>query len=57
MENQTVITVEALINAPEDTVWALWTNPEDIKHFDFADYRFSEDASSRDEWIFRATAA
>jgi uncharacterized protein YndB with AHSA1/START domain len=31
MENQTVITVEALINAAEDTVWALWTNPEDIK--------------------------
>lgn len=31
MENQTVITVEALINASEDRVWALWTNPEDIK--------------------------
>ncbi|AEJ00087.1 UPF0246 protein yaaA [Nitrosomonas sp. Is79A3] len=28
------------------------TNSEDIKHFDFAGYQFSEDASSRDEWIF-----
>ena len=28
------------------------TNPEDIQHFDFSGYQFSEDASSRDEWIF-----
>jgi cytoplasmic iron level regulating protein YaaA (DUF328/UPF0246 family) len=28
------------------------TNPEDIKHFDVAGYRFGENASSKDEWIF-----
>ena len=28
------------------------TDPENIKRFDFAGYRFSEDASNQDEWIF-----
>ena len=28
------------------------TNPEDIKHFDVAGYRFSESASSTNEWVF-----
>ena len=28
------------------------TNPEAIKHFDIAGYRFSAGDSSQDEWIF-----
>ena len=31
------------------------TNPEDIKHFDVAGYRFSENASNTNEWIFMRT--
>ena len=31
------------------------TNPEDIKHFDVAGYRFSESTSSANEWIFTRT--
>jgi uncharacterized protein YndB with AHSA1/START domain len=28
--NKTLITVETVVNAPIDTVWTKWTNPEDI---------------------------
>jgi uncharacterized protein YndB with AHSA1/START domain len=36
MENTTVITVEALVNVQESTVWALWTNPEHIVQWNTA---------------------
>lgn len=48
MENQTVITVEALINASEDNVWAFWTNPEDIKIWNTASDDWHTTAATND---------
>ena len=31
-----MITVEAIIEAPIEVVWNLWTNPEHVKHWNFA---------------------
>lgn len=36
MENKTQITIEALINAPVDKVWAAWNNPDDIMQWNMA---------------------
>ena len=36
MENKTEITIEALINAPVDKVWAAWNNPDDIMQWNMA---------------------
>ena len=33
---KTIIEVQALIDAPIDIVWKKWTNPEDIKKWNFA---------------------
>jgi uncharacterized protein YndB with AHSA1/START domain len=35
-EDTTVITVQAVINAPINMVWNCWTNPEDIVHWNHA---------------------
>ncbi len=48
MKNQTVITVEALINASEDNVWAFWTNPEDIKIWNTASDDWHTTAATND---------
>lgn len=31
-----MITIEAIIEAPIEVVWNLWTNPEHVKHWNFA---------------------
>lgn len=48
MENQVVITVEALINASEDRVWTLWTNPEDIMVWNTASDDWHTTAATND---------
>jgi|ERR1041385_2337905 uncharacterized protein YndB with AHSA1/START domain len=36
MENKKTITVEAIVDAPVESVWKKWTTPEDITKWNFA---------------------
>lgn len=36
METRETITVETTVNAPVETVWSFWTEPEHIKNWNFA---------------------
>lgn len=35
-KNETIITVQTIVNAPIEKVWEAWTNPEDIMNWNFA---------------------
>jgi uncharacterized protein YndB with AHSA1/START domain len=35
-ENKTSVTVQALVNAPVEKVWKLWSTPEDITKWNYA---------------------
>jgi uncharacterized protein YndB with AHSA1/START domain len=46
--NKTMITVEALINVPEDKVWELWTQPEHIMQWNNASDDWHTPAATND---------
>jgi uncharacterized protein YndB with AHSA1/START domain len=60
MENKTVITVKATINAPVEKVWALWTEPKHIMQWNNANDDWHTPKSENDLRVggkFSATMA
>ncbi len=46
--NKTVITIEALVDAPVQKVWDCWTKPEHIIHWNFASSDWHAPAAEND---------